>query len=128
MVGELKISGGSKSVSGFHSWIQFYEEERVGRMNYYGYVRRVQVIQSRVHLSFLVKIEVNIIESLQLHEQNVHIDCPIEKIEVPILESLYPLRKNVHVDNHTDTDTDSLLSMSNIEICLSTACNVKTTT
>ncbi|XP_070209498.1 uridylate-specific endoribonuclease-like isoform X2 [Littorina saxatilis] len=41
MVGELRVSGGSKSVSGFHSWIQFYEEERIGRMNYYGYVRRV---------------------------------------------------------------------------------------
>ncbi|XP_025089921.1 poly(U)-specific endoribonuclease-like [Pomacea canaliculata] len=40
MVGELSSSS---SISGLHNWIQFYREEAAGRLNYYGYVRRVQV-------------------------------------------------------------------------------------
>lgn len=42
IVGELSSS---TSVGGFHNWIQFYREEKAGRLNYYGYVRRVLVRQ-----------------------------------------------------------------------------------
>nr|KAG5692873.1 hypothetical protein BaRGS_002308 [Batillaria attramentaria] len=39
--GELRVSGSTKSVSGFHSWIQFYQQENIGAIDYYGFVRRV---------------------------------------------------------------------------------------
>ncbi|CAK8674622.1 unnamed protein product [Clavelina lepadiformis] len=36
-VGELRSSG--VSVTGFHNWIQFYLQEKIGSLNYFGYVR-----------------------------------------------------------------------------------------
>ncbi|XP_076438111.1 uridylate-specific endoribonuclease D-like [Babylonia areolata] len=52
MVGELRVSGGSKSVSGFHSWLQFYQEERLGRINYFGYVRGIKTVPYVIGANF----------------------------------------------------------------------------
>lgn len=38
-VGEIKVD----YVSGFHNWVQFYRQESVGNLNYYGYVSKSEV-------------------------------------------------------------------------------------
>ena len=41
MVGEMK---GSRDVSGFHSWIQFYREEKAGNLQFSSMVSTVEVM------------------------------------------------------------------------------------
>ena len=44
-VGELKCTS---SVTGFHSWIQFYLEEKAGNLNYHGYIGTVSLHEIKI--------------------------------------------------------------------------------
>ena len=40
-VGELK-----NGITGLHSWLRYYDQERSGNMNYLGYINRIQLSAS----------------------------------------------------------------------------------